>query len=937
MQQRGEKMKIGVASACFAGLGSGRLKLALLATAASVLVPATGAHAQTTPETAPDATAPADDIIVTGSRVQRNGFSAPTPVTTLGVADFQRTAAHDIAVAVNDLPQLRPTLTPASTANLPAMAAGNFLDLRGIGFARTLLLVDGRRYAPTTPSGGVSVSMIPQALIQSVDVVTGGASAAYGSDAVAGVVNFRLFDRLEGIRGSVQGGITDHNDYRSFLVSVAGGTSFANDRIHLVFGLEGTQNSGIKYLGDRSWGARNPGTISNPAYTATNDEPRQLLTFDVRNSNASYGGLINSPGTLKGIQFAPDGSAIPFHYGDLVTASSMVGGDGTDTSAINSAAVPVERYSGLARVTADLSDSISAFAEFGYSKVSSDFLGLPSNLQITVKVDNPFIPDSVRDAMIAQNIPSFVMGRSVVDWSRIERHVDTRSLQAVGGFKGSFGEGWSWDAYYSYGRTRYRFTQDKSTITARYDLAIDAVTDPRTGAAVCRSTLANPNNGCVPLNLIGVGNAAPQALAWVNGSQWNQNVIQQHVAAATLRGTPFSTWAGPVSFAVGAEYRHARNVTTADPIAAAQGYRGGGTVPYTGSVEVKEAFAEVLVPLARETSWAKDLSIDLAARVTDYSTSGTVETWKGGISYAINDSIRLRATRSRDIRAPSIEELFAAGSTTSLGVQDPVLGTSYSVQALNTGNPNLIPEKADTFTGGVVLSPSFIPRLNLSIDYYDIHVKDAIITLTPGSIVDRCYTVTPEVCSLINRVNGTIVSVLNGPVNLQSVKLQGIDFEAAYRIPVGSDQITFRGLASYVISSSIDDGIAKQRLDGALQQPTVAAIGGTPHWRFNVTTGYESEDFQVNLTGRYVGGGDINSDYTPKDLNILSVSGRLYFDLGGQMTLWKKDDGRVALFGNIRNLFDKDPPITGTGGYGTSRALYDTIGRIYTAGIRFQF
>lgn len=878
----------------------------------------------------------ADDIVVTGSLLSRNGFDAPTPVTTISSDDLIRTAAPDIADVINQMPSVRPSLTPASTGNLSSMAAGNYLDLRGLGFQRTLVLVDGRRYVPSTPDGGVNISSIPQALVKSVDIVTGGASAAYGSDAVAGAVNIKVDDEFQGLKGKLQGGITDHNDYRNFLASIAYGTNFAGGRVRLTIAGEATQNSGIDFIGDRGWG-NNPARIANPAYTADNDEPRYLLVSNALASNASYGGVINSPDVLKGIQFAPDGSAIPFEYGSQVSSSSMIGGDGSALTADNVGSVPLKRYSGFGRLTFEASSALSLFTEFNYSKTTSNYPTLARSRQYTISVDNAFIPQSVRDAMIAQSISSFVLGRNLGDFARNDLNIEIETIQVLAGAEGGFGDGWSWDAYYSYGRTKNTLNLEQY-VTDRFNLALDSIVDPETGAAVCRSTLTDPDNGCVPINLFGEGNVSQASLNYINGISRRKWDLRQHVVAGKIRGEPFSTWAGPVGIAVGAEYRRSSVDTTSDPISQAQGYLSGGTIPFSGKVEIKEAFGEILVPLASYESWAKDLSLNLAGRVTDYSTSGTVETWKAGVSYTVNDAIRFRATRSRDIRAPGLDELFAVGSTSSLNVQDPELnGATYSVRALNTGNPDLTPEKADTLTAGVVLRPEFAPGLNVSIDYYDIKLKNAIINLTPATIVDRCYSTAPQLCSLITRgPDGRIVTVLNGPVNLQRVQERGVDVETSYSTPLGDGDLGLRALVTYIDKAQMNDGITTTDLVDAVNQPTIAALGGNPRWRFNSSASYSTDVWRLSIAARYVGGGRIDPSYTEKDINILRVSGRLYFDLSGEYTIIERGDSKVSLYGSIQNLLDQDPPITGVGGYGTTRSLYDTIGRVYNIGVRFQ-
>lgn len=878
------------------------------------------------------------DIVVTGSLLGRGGFNTPTPVTSLGTAEIQRIAAPNIADAINQLPAVRASLTPASTVNLGSLAGGNFIDLRGMGYQRTQILIDGRRYVPTTPSGGVSISTIPQALIRGVDVVTGGASATYGSDAVAGVVNLLIDNKFDGIKGSLQGGITDHDDYRNFLLSVAVGTAIS-DRLHLTVAGEASQNSGIDFIGSRGWGAANPGIIANPAYTATNSQPRYIIASNVRAANASYGGVINSPGLLRGIQFTPNGQAVPFNYGSLVSTSTMVGGDGANTSADGVGLAPVKRYSGFAHLDYEISNDLSVFVEGSYSQVKSRFLGLPGSEQITIRADNAFLPDSIRNTMATNNIPSFTLGRAINDNARTITDIDIRSLQLVTGVKAKLSSSWVLDAYYSYGSTDNRSNAENSRITSRFNQAIDAVKDPLTGAAICRSTLTTPGNGCVPLNLIGQGNASPSALAWVNGVSERRWKIDQHVVDATVRGELFDFWGGPVSLAVGGEYREQKVVTTSDAISAVQGYRNGGTIPYQGKVSVKEAFGELLIPFAVDQSWAKDLTLDLAARVTDYSTSGTVATWKVGINYAINDSLRLRATRSRDIRAPSLEELFQAGATSNLNVSDPVIGEDYLVTAANRGNPGLQPEKADSFTAGIVLTPTAIRRLKLSIDYYNIKLNSAIIALTPASIVTQCYTTAPQLCSLITRgADNRITRVQNGPVNLQSVLLRGVDVEVAYPIPVGRDELSLRALVSYTAKAEIYDGVTRIRLDNSVDQPTIAALGGSPNWRFNVSGNYIAENYRVSLAGRYVGGGHINNAFTDKDIapDQATVKGRLYLDLSGEHSIVNVGKRKISLFGTIQNLLNQDPPITGVGGYGTTRALYDTIGRIYTIGARFS-
>lgn len=918
-------------------------RLALLATA-SVLgtasasaQPAAATDADPALEAGASDASGAEDIIVTGSRVARSGFNAPTPTTVLGTEEFEKVAAPNLADVVNQMPAVRPSLTPSSSTNNSQYAGGNYLDLRGLGFNRTLVLVDGKRFVPAQIQGPVDINAIPQALIGSIDIVTGGASAAWGSDAVAGVVNFKFDHKLEGFKGSVQAGITDHNDHRNYLASIAYGRAFADGRGKLLLAGEIAQNSGIARQGDRDWGDQGWGIIANPAYTATNQEPRNLLVADARSANLSYGGVINS-GPLAGYHFAPDGTLIPFRYGSLRTATGMVGGDGSSGSSDLVLEVPLKRRSAYGRLSFEATDSITAYAEASWAQSKTDHPGLTrTDNAIAISIENPFLQESVRGAMADAGIDRFTMGRYSRDYGRGMNHIRAETTRFVGGLEGEFGGGWSWDAYYTRGQTKNRHRGSNARINANYLFAVDAVTDPATGAAVCRN-LAARAAGCVPINLFGDGAPSPEAIAYVTGETWRVWDLTQDAAAVTLRGEPFSTWAGPVSLATGVEWRHETADVTSDPLSAAGSFSTGNTVPWKGEVTVKEAFGELVVPLAVDQSWADSLELNVAGRLTDYSTSGTVTTWKVGGTWEVNDDLRFRATRSRDIRAPSMAELFSGATTAQFSPFDPVINQSYSVQTLTRGNGSLQPEKADTLTAGVVLSPAFVPNLRVSIDYYDIKLKDAILALSATSIVDRCYRDQPQLCGLITRgADGRIAQVESSPQNLQAVHTRGVDVEIAYRMPVASGDLSLRTLVTYVGKMTLDDGRTVTELAGSTDQPTIASLGGTPRWRANANATYKAGPTTLSLTGRYVGGGNINNAFTYKDLDVLEHSGRLYVDLSAQYAIIDDGDRKVSLFAGISNLLDNDPPITGTGGFATVRSLYDVVGRTYTAGVRFRY
>lgn len=912
-----------------------RFGAALLAATSLAAPLANPAFAQQTQGPAETTDENRDRVIVTGSRIERSGFEAPTPTTVLGSDDIEKIAAPNIADVVNLIPAARPSMTPATSTNSPAYAGGNYLDLRGLGWSRTLVLVDGKRFVSSNVQGPVDINNIPQALIGSVDIVTGGASAAWGSDAVAGVVNFGLNHDLEGFKGTIQGGMTDHRDHQNVMVSLGYGGSFADDKGKLLLAVEGADNSGIPFLFNRDWGRASWDVIPNPAFTTTNSEPRNLLVPDRRYPDYTLGGVINA-GPLAGLQFAPDGNLIPMVYGSLRTATGMMGGSGANRSEFLILEAPTSRYSAYGRLSYDLTDALTVFGEASYGETETEYTSLVQRNTVTIRNDNAFLKPSVRTAMATAGVTSFSMNRYSPDFAYVPNSLKAETTRYVAGVEGRLGGSWEWDAYYTNGRTDRRQDNPEAVVAANLTNAVDAIIDPVTGAAVCRTAAARAQ-GCVPINLMGAGAPSREAIDYVTRETWNTWDLRQEAAALTLKGEPFSIWAGPISMAAGFEWRQESADVSSDPLSAGGQLASGGATPWSAEVSVKEAFGEVVVPLARDQAWAESLDLNLAARVTDYSTSGTVETWKVGGTWDINSDVRLRATRSRDIRAPSLFDLYTASSRALDTTLDPVLNLNYVFNTVTRGNARLEPEEADTLTAGVVYTPSFASGLRVSVDLYDIDLNGAIISITAPSIIDRCYRDQPELCRLITRgADGRISEVERSPQNLQKLNTTGVDTEIAYDMLLGSGELSLRGLFTYIDDLTIDDGRVVTELAGSTGQPNIQDFGGQPHWRANANATYTQGPARFSLTGRFVGGGNVDNKFTTKDLNVLETSGRLYVDASVQYDLIDDGDRRLSAFAAVSNLLDKDPPIIGTVGFVTSRSLYDVIGRNFTVGIRFE-
>lgn len=873
------------------------------------------------------------EVAVTGTRL--SGFTAPTPVTSLGSEELQVKAVRNVADLMQDIPALRVNF---NTGQVSAPLGSSNLDLRGLGANRTLLLVDGRRFGATDSTGGVDVNVIPAALIKKIEIVTGGASAAYGSDAVSGVVNMFLDDQFEGVKADAQYGASRYDDMHQTGLSLVLGKAFADGRLHVVAAGDYSRNSGELSQDSRPWGRDNWAVITNPSYAPGNGQPQRLMLPNSLLSNMTYGGVTASSNipALRGLQFLPGGQVAPFVYGTNVGGTFMTGGGGISVMGDANILPELERTSAYTHVTYALNDSASLYADALFSRATAFADQLPNTDtgNLTIRSDNAFLPQQIRDILAANHLTSFKMGRLDTEAGVFATDVTTKVQRYAVGAKGSVFGDWNWDLYAQLGRNNYDRFDSSNRITANYLNAVDAVVDPATGQVVCRSTLTHPDNGCVPANVFGQGSISPAAVAYYTGTSWVTQRQDQDVYAFKLDGSPFRNWAGPASAAIGAEYRKESIAVNADPISVARGWRQINTQPLDGAYNVKEEFLEIGMPLLTDIRLAYLLDIDGAVRHTDYSTSGGVTTWKVGLNYEPVVDLRLRGTVSRDIRAPNLNELFSGQSQGIQPLIDPLNGSQRSIVQLTGGNPNLLPERALTYTLGAVYQPSWAAGLRASVDYYSIDLKDAISTLTPQQVIDGCYLQNQQsLCGQVTRdASGTITRVEATLLNTAAMKTSGIDFELDYSRPLAAGRIAARLLTTYV--DELSTTITGEVTDRAGQ---VGVNGGVPHWRGNLSLDYRTEKYDFGALLRYVQGGTYDNTFVEGvDINDNSVPGRSYLDLNG--AYWLSEG--VQLFAKINNAFDVDPPATpnslSQATYATS-SLYDRTGRYYIAGVRVKF
>lgn len=973
---------------------------------------ATAATAQETPaeprsaESAQQDAGAQEPIIVTGSRLARSTFDTPSPVTVLGAEDFERQQITNVGEGVAELPAFRPSNTPATNGFGSFNVGAQIVNLRGLGVTRNLVLVDGRRFAPTTREGSVDLNFIPSTLVSRVEVVTGGASAAYGSDALAGAVNVILDTQLEGLKAQIDYGIAEEGDGENLHAGIGYGTSFAGGAGHLVIGGEYSDQNKVGNCFTRDWCAVGA-VVVNTRFAAGNGLPQYVRSDDnagwyfnqagviSRINNAAAGpgafpvgnAVANSQGT-GAITFAPDGTILPSQAGSPAAGLSQVGGDLYPTYNEVDLVAPVERYALFAHADYDFADSLSGFLEGSYGHVDGGtFQAAYFTTSIPIYYDNPYIPAGVRALFpaaqqaqptgpAATRTQALAMARVFSDIARGFSRSKADTYRVTGGLSGEFGDNLSWDAYYQYGRTDRLQTVDNNLVvsgpTPFYTWAADAVVDPATGNPTCRVLLSpdpavrSAATGCVPINLFGAGNVSDAGKDYIYEQLREDIDLEQHVVAANLRGNTGDILAGPLSFAVGAEYRVDKIDVVHDDLSNVFAYFQNFGADYDGKTEVIEGYVEAELPIVEDVPFFNSLVLNGAVRQAHYDISGfgsylrtqtetdfDATTWKVSLNWEPVDWLRVRATQSRDIRAPNFAELFLASASSFAPVTNPFVLTPTGGRTTNFpttvtgGSPTLRPEKADTTTVGLVFSPDggALDGLRLSVDGYRIKVRDYISTAPGGGqfLIDRCFAGSDDACTFFDRnTAGAITTVRNVSLNLDYILAKGLDFEADYRIPLGENTIQLRGIATYVDTlKSVSFGDV---VDRAGQTGNTVGLAA-PDWIVNGTAAFIAPRWSVTLQGRYIDSGLYDAQRIgpddpryattlPNSISDNRVESRFYVNLFGSVFI--DEAKRFELFGSVSNLFDTAPPAAPETQFFTNPVYFDTLGRYYRFGARVK-
>lgn len=1019
-------------------------------------------------------------IVVTGSRISRPNLDSQNPITSLEGEAFFQQATINVGDTLNDLPQLRSTFSQTNAGRFLGTTGLNLLDLRGLGTARTLTLVNGRRHvAGDILSNGTSpdVNTIPADLIQRVDVVTGGNSAVYGSDAIAGVVNFVLREDFEGLQFRGQAGINSEGTFPSQYISGLFGKNFADGRGNVAIHAE-FSNTDRVYGSDVGFLRRNDGFLTvdiDPAGLDNGSDgfPDRVFFRDIRSASISSNSLVpigqatsaarcgvgigstNGAPTNTGTPFnctflfQPDGTLVAQTgtrlgsgpIGNIIGGNGDTRREGTDLSVLPEQ----ERINVNLLAHFEVSPALVPFIEAKFVNLKTQgqqstpaFIqgGTLGDSRERSRLDNPFLNADARAliasellagglrsssltsravltagdrAAIADGSFRFVTARLLTDLGSRDERSDRDTYRVVAGVRGQISDSLKYEVAANYGEVRESTTILGNIVPQRLLLALDAVRDPATGQIVCRSQidpaaavaydspddLAAEIAACVPYNPFGrPDNSA--AADYILEDTVSKAKLTQFVASGFISGDTtglFELPGGPVGFAVGAEYRRETLFFQADPLVE-EGRTFYNALPTFDpeAFDVKEAYAEIRLPLLADVPLIQEFTVNGAVRVSDYGGAvGTTYAYNAGFEWVPAAGLRIRGQYGRAVRAPNLTETsgdlsqnFAPGFRDPCRPQDignnpnraancaADLGTllnnpdfvalpNYSLEFLSGANPNLREEKSDSYTIGFVFQPEFVPGLTLTADYFDIKVKNVITSVSAQNIVNTCYDLPDldnQFCALFNRFRGPGVGpneevpgqILDSDLtviglNFAARTVRGIDAELTYRHGFGrNSQISTRFIYTHLFERSNFEDPSRPNFENRILGEL-----GDPQDEFRWNVDLKLGEFNIGYQMQYIGPQVLNNyedtravpgaatpnGSPPNDLD--------YADIGGYPATFYHDirfgyeiDKRFELTFNINNLLKTNPPL-GLTGIGGGSSIYRVRGRSYSAGILAKF
>jgi len=906
-----------------------------------------------------------EEIVVTGSRVQRADLTGSSPVAVVAAEDLEALGTVHVEEYLRDLPQFAAAEGANITSRNPGAAT---LDLRNLGENRTLVVVDGKRFVPYSADGVVDVNMIPQALVERVEIVTGGASAVYGSDAIAGVVNFVLDDEFSGLEIDTQYGAAGEGDGNRVQVALTAGTGIGDDRGNVVFSLGYTESEEI-LAKDRDFSSVGLGNDLEPDFSS----------FDLDGRIGSFG-------------FTPDG--------DLEPAVSDF-----DFLPFTFIQVPQERWTSTALVSYDVTDSVEAYSRFTFVDSETDTARGPTATfgfaPVRLNADNPFLSDAAQAQLLGALgdpdgdgvllLPEF--RRRLAELGPRAVNYDNTAFQLVGGLRGDLPNGMYWDVFAQHGDTdrQSEYNNDVDSVKRQQGILVEEVG----GEIVC----IDQSRGCVPTNVFGRGNLSQEAADFIRINLSAVEETTQFVTGGSLGGDlPFSmpgTDSAP-AWVVGFEYREEETETRPDASFRDGRQSGYGSVlPIEAGIEVTEGFVELKVPLLADAAMAESMTLEFGARQSEYtnnvdtndsSASNDISSTalKVGGDWQINESLRLRALYQSAVRAPNLAEIGSPRSVNPFGgfaSADPCAGAapvgdarlsdlcvqtgvptgqiglvpapgSNEINNTTGGNPFLEEESSDTYTVGFVYEPQAAERLSVIVDYYQIELEDAVTAVSESVVLDACYGQgQSSFCDRISRnpLDGSLFGGANtggvdvSLINAARVEVRGVDLAARYDVGLGDrGDVTLNLALTHVLETTRQNSADTGAVDCAGLVGNICARP-THEWRWIQTTDWSLGPWSAQLRWQFLS--EIEQDaielrgVDPSNFGRPSIGSEHYFDLTGGYRVSEA----VKLRAGITNLLDNEPPVVGVN-YGvggpnemnTYPAVYDPVGRSFFIGLKAQ-
>lgn len=938
------------------------------------------------------------DIVITGSRIRRPDLTSSSPIAVVSEEEFALSGATNVEQVLNTLPQVIPGLTGFS--NNPGNGAST-LNLRGLGETRSLVLVNGRRWMFYNTNQTVDLNTIPVFLLRNTEVVTGGASAIYGSDAVAGVVNFNLRNDLNGIEGGANYSLTERGDGARYTFDLAMGSNFADGRGNVTVYGNYMRRQPI-FQGARSF-SRNAAGDGCIVPGSTNSTTRLGTPFP--------SGITPATCAARGgeIGLIPQGSAtVPiatFTRGVDTFIFNPTGGgsrlfqnpaDLYNFAPDNYLMLPQERYLFGGFANYEVTDHVEAYTEVSYvnNSVPQELAPTPIGQNVSLQIASPFFNDQTRAVLRPLDTDGDGYVTSTVGFRFNQsgpRNVNQQrdAFRILGGLRGNITPSLHYDAYYLYSRTQNTQFQQGNISRSRFAAALNTEFAPGTTTLRCRDASARAA-GCVPLNAFGLAQASQAAINYVTINSTNLEVSSLKNAVASLSGELFDLGLGAekIGFAVGGEYRATESRYTPDTFLASgdvAGFNAG--LPTSGGYNVKEVFGELRVPVLRDRVFHR-LDLNGAGRYSDYSLGsiGGVWTYTGGVEFAPVRDVTFRGQYARSVRAPNVQDLFGGNATgfpaaidycsdrgpanartdairalcvasgvPAANVFTRAVQPSAQIQVNTGGNPNVREEVSDTWTAGVVFSPTFIPRLNVQIDWFDINVRDAIGTRFGGAAtaLELCYLVAQNindpVCATFNGSRGSTggIGQTQGGTNPNFVTdntagllTKGIDMQVDYNRNFGNVNVSFFYLGTYlhryrtVANAAFPDrvNISEGTIGLPKYRHTTRLTAGVDKAQLSFRWRYQGKGQDNRIENVFLGTTRVGTD--PAILPNAYIGAANYFDLTASIDV---NDGLNFSIG-VNNLLDKQPPILGAAQEqsNTLPSFYDVLGRDFFVSARVR-